>query len=177
MFVLSLRNGKIKKIAVLICALSLSVAGIMCVVKFSGGSSSTLENGAISLRASNDDERVSFFSQFGWKIDEEPKEVKEIIIPEEFDEEYGRYNEIQKQQDLDLKDYRSCRAKIWTYNVKNYPGYENVDGVIEGNIIVYDGAVIAGDISCLENDNQFVKTLDFPETQVTKNGEINESKN
>ncbi|MBR2893486.1 MAG: DUF4830 domain-containing protein, partial [Clostridia bacterium] len=40
----------------------------------------------------------------------------------------------------------------WSYEIKNYPGYENTDGVIRGNILVYDGIVIGGDICSIELD-------------------------
>ena len=104
------------------------------------------------MRASTADERVAFFSQFGYEISDDPLEVKEVVIPTEFDETYEKYNEIQKSQGLDLSKYKGKRVKMWSYAIKNYPGYETTDGTIRGNILVYEGVVVGGDISNIELD-------------------------
>ena len=112
----------------------------------------------------------AFLSQFGWDIEEDPVEVAEVIIPAEFDRGYEKYNEIQKAQNLDLTPYAGKRAKRWTYNIKNYPGYEGDSGTVQANILVYEGAVIGGDICSTELDG-FMQGFDFP----TKNAAQNES--
>ncbi|MDD7216643.1 MAG: DUF4830 domain-containing protein, partial [Oscillospiraceae bacterium] len=94
----------------------------------------------------------------------------EVIIPAEFDRGYEKYNEIQKAQNLDLTPYAGKRAKRWTYNIKNYPGYEGDSGTVQANILVYEGAVIGGDICSTELDG-FMQGFDFP----TKNAAQNES--
>ena len=98
--------------------------------------------------------------------------VKEIIIPQEFDDVYNQYNIIQKQQNLDLERYKGARVKCWSYNVKNYPGYENSEGVIRANMLIFDGVVIGGDISSTELSG-FMHTFDFPQekAQTTSPGE------
>ncbi len=92
--------------------------------------------------------------------------MAEVIIPAEFDEAYEKYNEIQKKQNLDLSKYSGKRAKRWTYEVKNYPGYENKKGFIQANILIYDGMVIGGDICSVEL-NGFMRGFDFPEIEVS----------
>ena len=74
---------------------------------------------------------------------------------------YEKYNEIQKAQNLDLTPYAGKRAKRWTYNIKNYPGYEGDSGTVQANILVYEGAVIGGDICSTELDG-FMQGFDFP---------------
>ncbi len=103
------------------------------------------------LSAETHKERMSFISQFGWQVDEEPVQVKEVIIPEEFDDVYTAYNEIQLSQGFDLTKFSGERAKCWTYTVKNYEGYENQE-CIQANILVYDGEVIGGDICSVALD-------------------------
>ena len=44
-------------------------------------------------------------------------------------------------QNLDLTPYAGKRAKRWTYNIKNYPGYEGDSGTVQANILVYEGDV------------------------------------
>lgn len=179
MFVLSVKSNKIKIFFVLLIAALLCGIGIYTAMGGRNKPTAVEENGAISLRAADNDQRISFFSQFGWEVDEDPVEVREIYIPDELDEEYEKYNQIQKKQDFDLEDYKSQTAKKWTYNIKNYPGYENTQGCVLGNIIVYNDNVIAGDISCLDTQNKFVNTFDFPGQEKTtmKAGEKVENTN
>ncbi len=122
------------------------------------------DDSGISYKANNAEERVAFLSQFSWEIDEDPVQVEEILIPAQFDETYEKYNEIQLAQNMDLSPYAGKTAKKWTYTVKNYPGYETENSCIRANIIVFEGAVIGGDISSLEQGG-FMQGLDFPSTQ------------
>lgn len=148
MFVISLNSEKLKKyfIIALACALT-TIGGIISV---NSESAPAAKVGGVNMRASTAEERIAFFSQFGYEISEDPLEVKEVVIPAEFDETYESYNEIQKSQGLDLAKYRGKRVKMWSYAIKNYPGYENTDGTIRGNILVFDGIVVGGDISNIE---------------------------
>ena len=145
-------------------------APLFCVVLLINRGKPAVSDNAISLKASNASERAAFLSQFGWDIEEDPVEVAEVIIPAEFDRGYEKYNEIQKAQNLDLTPYAGKRAKRWTYNIKNYPGYEGDSGTVQANILVYEGAVIGGDICSTELDG-FMQGFDFP----TKNAAQSES--
>ncbi len=108
------------------------------------------ETKTINFKAGNNKERMSFISQFGWEVNQEPEEVAEIIIPQEFDEVYNNYNSIQLKQGCDLRDYAGMRVKRWTYVIKNYPGYTEKDTCVRINILIYDGMVIGGDVSSTE---------------------------
>lgn len=166
MFVFSMRSSKVK-IAMTAFAAALAVAALVLVAS---REKPAVSDGAISLKASNAEERAAFLSQFGWEIDEDPAEVAEVLIPAEFDNGYEKYNAIQKAQELDLLPYAGKRAKRWTYNIKNYPGYEGREGVVQANILVYEGAVIGGDI-CSTEQGGFMQGFDFP----TKTSARNES--
>lgn len=160
MFVYSVKTSKMK-IAVMLAAVAVVAAGIVFVAL--RGGEPAANDGAISLTAGNAQERVAFLSQFGWKITEDPIEVAEVIIPAEFDEVYTKYNELQKTQNFDLQPYSTMRVKRWTYEVLNYPGYENRSGVVQANLLIYDGVVIGGDICSVELDG-FMQGFDFPES-------------
>ncbi len=160
MFVLSVKSDKAIKIALcFLLVFSLTIGAVISVAKHKAMPASNM--GGISMRAETHEERITFFSQFGWEIDENPAEVKEVIIPEEFDETYEEYNDIQRQQNLDLEKYKGARVKIWSYNILNYPGYENTDGIIRGNILVYEGIVIGGDV-CSNELGGFMHTFSLP---------------
>ncbi len=160
MFVVSVKSDKAIKIALcvlLVCALS--IGAIMSVAKNKALPASNIDT--ITMKAETHKERMTFFSQFGWKIDENPVLVKEVIIPSEFDETYEDYNDIQRQQNLDLEKYKGARVKMWSYDILNYPGYEDTDGIIRGNILVYEGVVIGGDI-CSNELGGFMHTFSMP---------------
>ena len=158
MFVYSVKTSKMK-IAVLLAAVVIVAAGVVFVAL--RGEQPALNDGAISLKAGDAQQRVAFLSQFGWKITEDPIEVAEVIIPAEFDEVYTKYNELQKTQNFDLLPYSSMRVKRWTYEVLNYPGYENRSGVVQANLLIYDGVVIGGDI-CSADVSGFIHGFEKP---------------
>lgn len=147
MFVYSVNKRQIKLIAVIVCLI------VMCAILtlLTRQSIETMKQGELNLRASDSDERIAYLAQFGWQVDEEPVEVKEIIIPSEFDEVYTNYNKIQLEQGFDLTKYLSKRVKKWTYTVTNYPGYEDKN-CIRATLLVLDGNVIGGDICSVELD-------------------------
>ena len=98
---------------------------------------------------------ISFLSQYGWTVSEAPIEECEITIPKDFDKVLTSYNEIQKQQGLDLSKYQRKTAKRYTFKVTNYEDYE---GTVYANVIVYRNKVIAGDI-CSADAKGFIHTL------------------
>ena len=161
MFVYTFRSSKLKWI--LLIALCAFVAGMLW---YFGAGTPASQSGAVVLRAGNAAERLAFISQFGWDVAEDPVQVTEILIPAEFDEVYEKYNEIQKQQDLDLSLYAGRRVKKWTYAVRNYPGYEGRADVIELNMLILDGVVIGGDV-CSTELNGFMHGFDFPSESTT----------
>ncbi len=149
MFVISLKSDIVKKLVLAVVITTFAVIG--GVVAVSTNEVATVGNFSdISLKGSNHQERADFFRQFGWEISEEPTEIKETVIPEEFNETYEQYNTIQKEQNLNLEKYKGMRVKSWSYDILNYPGYENSDGVIKGNLLTYDGKIIGGDICSVE---------------------------
>lgn len=158
MFVYSVKSSKLK-IAAIAAAV---VAAIFAIVFYSGSDKPAVNSSGISLKAGTNEERIAFLSQFGWDIDEDPIEVTEVIIPSEFDSDYEMYNKIQTAQNLDLLPFAGKRVKRWTYSINNYPEYENKKGVIRANILVYEGAVVGGDVCSIELDG-FMHGFDFPD--------------
>ncbi len=160
MFVVSIKSDKLKKIFFTLLIFSLTViGGLVYVSKQEALPASTI--GDINMKATNNEERVAFFSQFGFEVNEEPLEVKEIVIPDEFDDNYNKYNEIQKKQGLDLEPFKGVRVKYWSYEILNYPGYENSDGRIRGNLLIYNGIIVGGDVSDIALDG-FMHTFFIP---------------
>lgn len=157
MFVYSIKSSKLK-IAAITAAV---IIAVFAIVFYSPKEKPAVNSAGISLKAGTNEERIAFLSQFGWDIDEDPIEVTEVIIPSEFDSDYEMYNKIQAAQKFDLLPFAGKRVKRWTYSINNYPQYEDKKGVIRANILVYEGAVIGGDICSIELDG-FMQGFDFP---------------
>ncbi len=162
MFIYSLRASTLKFFGIIGISLATLVALIFLIPSFSSATTANIE--AMNENISFDDVKseadgVKFLSQYGWEVDSTPIDVCEVTIPKDFDKVLTLYNEIQKQQGLDLTKYQKKTATRYTYKVANYDGYE---GTVYANIIVYRNKVIAGDI-CSADPKGFMHTLYMPE--------------
>lgn len=90
--------------------------------------------------------QIAFLESLGWETSVEPVDIREVIIPEEWNSVFEEYNDLQKQQGFDLNKYRGKQATIYTYQILNYDGAENV----VANLMVFDGKLIAGDVCSAE---------------------------
>lgn len=152
MFVVSLTKSKLKKsafIALIVVVLSICLVGAL---HFLNNTQPSPNDEKMSLSASSESEMLTFISNYGWQVDEEPVEVRDVIIPETFDEVYSNYNNIQLEQGFDLEKYAGQRVKRWTYVIRNYPETSPNDDFIRINILVSDGVVIGGDVCSVKLD-------------------------
>lgn len=85
---------------------------------------------------------VSQIERLGWQTDEDTVEVADIVIPEIWDSTMKEYNDLQKKAGYDLTKYKGKTAKLYSYAVLNYDGYNNV----KIDLIIYDTKIIGGDI-------------------------------
>ena len=167
MFVFSFKANKPKLIVALCIVICVLIAGTLAL---NSRKKPVANDGSISYIAKNASDCISFLSQFGWSVNEEPVEVREVIIPSEFNDTYTAYNVIQKNQGLDLEPYKGFRAKKWIFEVKNYPDYPADSGFIRATLLVYDGTVIGGDISSIEQ-NGFIQGFEFPNVSSQEAGQ------
>lgn len=145
MFIYSLKASTIKFFAVICVALATLITLIAFIPV-----AAVDDDAAVSANADIDysgiksnEDRVEFLAQFGWQVNPEAIESIEVTIPEEFDKIFTAYNEIQKQQGLDLTKYKKKNVTRYTYEITNYDGY---DGTVYANILVYRNKVIGGDV-------------------------------
>jgi len=104
-------------------------------------------------------QNILFLQKFGWKISDQPIECEEILLPEQFDQTYHTYNELQLQIGMDLLPYRGKKCTRYTYLVLNYP--KEVDEPVRANIICYRNKPIGGDIMTVSLAG-FMHSLNFP---------------
>lgn len=147
MFIYSLRASTVKLVGVICVALTVLIALIAFVPTYAISSqTSTGADQAVSYsydKVKNTEDAVSFLSQFGWTVNAEPIEVKTVTIPSEFDKIFSAYNELQKEQGLNLTKYKNKEVTRYTFAVTNYEGY---NGTVYANVLVYRNRVIGGDI-------------------------------
>ena len=152
MFVFSLKANKLRKI-IFIALIVIFVIAAACYLFAQGNADNeNVSKNGINYSVTDGKAKIAFISQFGWQVNEDPIEVTEVIIPEEFNKTYENYNEIQKEQGLDLSEYKGQRVKRWTYEITNYPGSDADEGVIRINLLVYKDKVIGGDVCSTEID-------------------------
>ena len=90
-----------------------------------------------------EEQRVAFLQSFGWQVEPQAAETREVMIPAEFSDVYTAYNAMQKAQGFDLEPYAGKTIESYTYELKSYPnGEENVIA----QLFIYNGRAIAGDI-------------------------------
>lgn len=143
MFVVSVKTGKKRMILVLAAVLVILTAALAA-GKLLGGAQA-----AQSLPAGETNEqRLAFLQGYGWEADTEAVEVREITIPDVFDDVYLKYNVVQKAQGMDLEPYAGKTCRQWIYNVTNYPA----QGTVHASLLVFDGKIIGGDLSSTELD-------------------------
>lgn len=158
MFVYSMKASTIKFFGVVTLSVIAMITLLMFIPTYEPATASSA-NSSSSINYSKiktNEDRIAFISQFGWTVKENPVEEQELTIPAEFDNVFCSYNELQKQQGLDLSKYKRKTMTRYTYEITNYPDY---DGTVYVNIIVYRNKVVGGDI-CTSDVNGFVKTFD-----------------
>ena len=105
-------------------------------------------------------DRLTYLESLGWQVEEEPVETLQFLLPEELEEPYLTYSELQDAQGFDLSACCGKQVARYTYTVTNYPG--RTEGV-QANLYVCEGQPVAGDILCAGADG-FQDTLVYPET-------------
>ncbi len=137
------RSGKTLLIGVIL----LLSAGIWCLIRLC-----TANAGGIS--GETNEQRIAYINSFGWDAGLTHTDVKEVRIPVRFDEAYEQYNALQKEQGFDLRKYRACSVKQYTYDISD----DTSSVPIYAHLLVLDGEIIGADISSAEADG-FVTVL------------------
>ena len=153
MFIYSVRGSTVKFF--LLIAVTLVV---LCAILFFGSTGAVAASVGADIKLSGiktNDDRLEFISQFGLSVAGEAKESESFAVPERFDRALMQYNEIQKQQGLDLSKYKNKKVTRYTYSVGDYEGYE---GEVNVNLVIYRNTVIGCDISSVDPSG-FVKPL------------------
>lgn len=138
--VLSLKANRKRILAVLI-VIAIVVGGFIIIPK--------LTTTPVKHYGETAVQRREFLNAFGYVISEEPIDVRTVTIPKEFNDVYTKYNIMQKAQNFDLKPFKGKECQQFIYLISNYP---NTSKEIHATLLVYQGVIIGGDVSCAEVD-------------------------
>lgn len=160
MFIYSLRASTIKFVGIVCVALAALITLIAFVPAYASGDGNTPSKSESPTpvagstasysydKVKSADAAAQFLAQFGWAVDAGSVECKEVVIPAEFDKVFAGYNELQREQGLDLTKYKKKTLTRYTFTVTNYESVsgEDYDGTVYANVLVYRNRVVGGDI-------------------------------
>ena len=129
----------IKKVIAALAA----VAGVIIalILLFGGGGSST---STAAPSVAGNDGRLAFLQELGWEVSASPKESGQVRIPQEANEVFDRYNELQKSAGYDLSQFAGKTVMRYVYQVSNFPGATEP---VYATLLVYKNQIIGGDIT------------------------------
>ena len=122
-------------------AVALLAAVIGIVVQ---GSRALTAGARMSAAAETEEQRKAFLQGLGWETAEDPVEIRQVTIPDTFNEVYRQYNELQQEQGYDLTPYQGKTVKRWTYEITNYPGAAGER--VYADLLICRGKIIGGSI-------------------------------
>lgn len=155
MFVYTLKANTLRFFSIIGIALIALISLIVFVPRYDIATTGAIQKETEHIRydkIKNNADRIAFLAQFGWECSESATEEVTMTIPKEFDKIMKTYNEVQKQQGLDLEKYKGKDVIRYTYEITNYPGAE---GKVIANLIICKNRVIGGDI-CSADVNGFI---------------------
>ena len=106
----------------------------------------------------DNDDRLAYLNGLGWQTSSQPIATEELLIPEEFDESYTGYLQLQADQGFDLTQYKGRRVKRYTYEVLNYPTGE---AGVQANLLICKNTVVGGEVLSPQLDG-FLHGLAMP---------------
>ena len=125
------------------------IVSVIIYFNFKGETWVMVAGAQYSIQAGENEQRIDFLKQFGWEVEQEPVSIEEIVIPQQFNQVYERYNELQKTQGMDLTIYAGKTVKKVVYQITNY---QRQDTIVHATLLIYHDKVIGGDISSAELD-------------------------
>ena len=122
----------------------------------------TLSGRAVAVSAEvkhvkTNDDRLAYLNGLGWQVSPQPIATEELLIPEQFDDSYQGYLQLQSDQGFGLNQYRGKRVKRYTYQLTNYPAQAEP---VQIALLVYKNKVVGGQIQ--SSSGSFLHGLTLP---------------
>jgi len=126
----------------IIAALAAVAGVIIALILLLGGGNSSESTAAPSV--AGNDGRVQFLKNLGWDISISPVESGQVRIPQEENEIFSRYNDLQKSAGYDLSQHAGKTVMRYVYKVNNFPGATEP---VYATLLVHKDQIIGGDIT------------------------------
>lgn len=149
MFVYSLKASRLKAGALLLLVSAAIVTAAISLYRPDTSEAVSARGTEIRFDGiKSEEDLLGFISSLGLEVKTPAYRSIDVDLPRVFDAVYSKYNDIQKQQGLDLSKYRGKTLHRYTYEVINYPVPDNTaDGKVYLTLFVYKNKVVGGDIS------------------------------
>ena len=129
----------IKKV---IAALAAVAGVVIALILLLGGRNTSTTTAAPSV--AGNDGRMQFLAALGWEVSASPTESGQVRIPQEQNDVFSRYNELQKSAGYDLSQYAGKTVMRYVYQVNNFP---DASKPVYATLLIYKNQVIGGDIT------------------------------
>lgn len=140
MFVVSVKASKRRLIPVMLC---IALIAAMLIAGLCFPTSRTMMTAA-PVAGDSDEACAMYLTSLGFNAVLPASSVREIRLPDAFDETLNAYNILQQEAGFDLSGYAGQRVK--------YRTYELTDGNSLAHLYIYDGRIIGGDIASADGD-------------------------
>ena len=142
---MNLNKKKLGRFIIIIVALIITLIPILWHLLSNESQLAVLASGKTSVN------RIEFLKSFGWEVSSNVGE-ESVTIPVEFGDIYENYNDMQRSQGYDLRDFKGKTITKYTYEVINYPHSADDDLPLNvvANILVYEDKIIGGDVCSME---------------------------
>ena len=151
MFVWSFKASTFKLIGVIVACAAL-LALLIGIIPSTGSfvqSSVAVINPQYNFEGvTNAEKGAEFAKQFNINVKLPQSDAAEFRIPSNFDAVMEKYNDIQRQQGMNLEKYKNKQVTRYTYVVLDADGNETENLL---SLIVYKDRVVGGDISSTQN--------------------------
>lgn len=101
-----------------------------------------------TVAAADTDDHLSFLRSIGCEDAAAPMAVEEVLLPDEADDAFTRYNALQQEVGFDLSDYHGKRIKVWSYLVTCG------DRPTVAHLYVYRDRLVGGDLTDQQTGEQ-----------------------
>lgn len=158
MFIFTAKLNRKKIVLGAVAAVLLCGAAIVAVTALNARGAAALSTGADPKGIKTNEDRLAYLESYGWTVEPQPAAVEELQIPDEFDETYTQYLELQASQGFDLSKYCGKRVKRYAYTISNYPTGE---AGVQVGLLIYKNTVIGGEVLSSQM-NGFIHGLSMP---------------
>lgn len=149
MFVVSMKASRKRMVPLLLC---IALIAAMLIAGLCFPASRTMMTAA-PVSGESDEACVLYLTSLGYRASVPAADVREIILPDTFDDALTAYNALQLEAGFDLSGYTGQRVKYRTYTLTDHPS----GAAALAHIYVYNGRIIGGDITAA--DGSFTEPL------------------